>query len=206
MNDDSGEMADVRAEIVARLRQLPEVLGLTVGEIAEICGVSPQTWSNYISESYTEVSIRPLAALEIEKACGIPMGWIYGGLLDGVANPQMRAKLAAANRKADAWLASRRQNQRRGGSASIALLMAVGATLFFGCTEAGHAWKRIDGLAVDNSKVEVARLICKGEANNANLTAGQSAAINPEVFGYSEQMRTVYTGCMAAHGYVSARP
>lgn len=190
-----------RDEIVARLRQLPEVLGKTDREIADACGISPQQWSNYKSESYTESSIRPLVALELEKAFGVPMGWVYGGLLDRINDPDLRARLALANRRADAWLAAR--DPRRGRpSARILVWMLACATLFAACTSAGHAWKRIDNAPISAQKAEADRAACRGEAVKANLSAGQEAALAPETFGFSRAMMAVYVGCMADRGYL----
>lgn len=126
-----------RAEIIARLRQLPEVLGKTDGEIAEICGITAPQWSNYKSETI-DVTIRPLVAWELWNAFGIPMEWVYDGQT-ARAEPAMRAKLATANRKAEAWLAGRRPPSRA-HKARIVLILAVGASLAWGWPSGmGHA-------------------------------------------------------------------
>lgn len=190
---------------MARLRQLPEVLDKTDTEIAETCGVSTQVWSNYKSESGSDSQIRPLVALELEKAYGIPMAWVYGGLTEGCRDSDLRQKLTLANRKAAAWLASR-YPRRRGPGAHIAILMLAGGLLLVGCAEAGHTWKRLDGLAVASERIEADKLACKGEAAKANLSAGREAVLAPDTFGWSGGMRAVYFGCMAEKGYLRDSP
>jgi hypothetical protein len=46
-----------------------------------------------------------------------------------------------------------------------------------------------------------AQRICNGRAAAANASAGNNAAILPQIFGMSGNMRAVYDGCMAEYGY-----
>jgi hypothetical protein len=96
-----------RDEIIARLRQLPEVVGKGDGEIAKICGITSSAWSNYKSEKDNVGTIVWSVALELWNAFGVPMEWIYDGQTAMVPDPEMRTKLATASRKAEEWLASR---------------------------------------------------------------------------------------------------
>lgn len=193
-----------RDEIIARLEELPDILGKKHTDIAEALGISASQWANYRSENASQNVIVWDVALELSVTFGIPMEWTYAGLLDRVTDAVMRAKLAGANRRIAAKVTPR--SGRRGRGTNIAIVVAASAVLFGACSTAGHAWKRMDGLPIDAEKVSAARLICRGEADKANMAAGQNAAIAPDAFGWSQGMMNVYNGCMAAQGYLSAGP
>jgi transcriptional regulator with XRE-family HTH domain len=129
-----------RDEIMARLRQLPAILDKTDAEIAEACGITPQMWSNYKSEGASENVIRPMVALELWNAYGIPMEWVYDAQT-ARADSELRAKLAKANREAEAWLAARRPKPGRGPKAHIAIIMIAGAFLFASYAPSRPSWK-----------------------------------------------------------------
>ena len=101
-----------RDEIVARLRQLPALLGKSDAEIAYSCGVSPQSWSNFKSDSFIESTIVWHAALELWNVYGIPMEWTYDGQVARIPDPDLREKLALAQRQATAERTVRRLRRR----------------------------------------------------------------------------------------------
>jgi hypothetical protein len=41
--------------------------------------------------------------------------------------------------------------------------------------------------------------------DRANMAAGNNARLHPEIFGYTDSMISVYSGCMAQNGYTAAR-
>jgi transcriptional regulator with XRE-family HTH domain len=97
-----------RDEIIERLRQLPEALDKSDTEIAQACGINPSTWSNYKSRAASKNIIVWGVALELWNAYAIPMEWIYDGQVSRVPDPELREKLAVANRAAMAEAASKR--------------------------------------------------------------------------------------------------
>lgn len=149
-----------RDEIMARLRQVPAILDRTDAEIAETCGVTRQVWANYKSEAASDSQIRPLVALELWNAYGIPMEWVYDGQTTRVPDAELRAKLVKANREAEAWLASRR-HPRRNPIAHIAVLAVAGALFFAGSGTAGHAWIRADGHRIHFETLQTVKIACK---------------------------------------------
>jgi hypothetical protein len=79
---------------------------------------------------------------------------------------------------------------------SILLLLAL--------TGCGHdsvpaTWTRVDKKPVDTAQLSVDKTICNGEMHKANLSAGDAGSD-----GISKAMMSVFTGCMAQHGYYTA--
>ena len=68
-----------------------------------------------------------------------------------------------------------------------------------------QTWRRVDGQPIDAAQLDVDKTACRGEMNEANMTAGNNARLHPEVFGYSEGMISAYNGCMAQNGYAVAK-
>jgi hypothetical protein len=66
-------------------------------------------------------------------------------------------------------------------------------------------WTRVDGQPVDAAQLEVDKTSCRGQMDAANMAAGSNARLHPEVFGYTDTMISVYSGCMAQNGYTAAR-
>lgn len=83
-----------------------------------------------------------------------------------------------------------------------ATLALASAFCLLGCVQAPKAWNRTDGLPIGGMQLEADTAACKGEANKANLSAGRSAVLSPDLFGYSSGMMAVYRGCMAEKGYL----
>ena len=132
-------MGTMRNRVAARLRQLPGVLGKQDSELAEICRVSRQAWSNYKSTSALN-EIPPEVAFELWLAFGIPMMWIYGGDGSATPNSDLRLRLIQAERAAEAELAPK--PPRRGPGGRIAILVVAGALFFGGLSHTGHAHNR----------------------------------------------------------------
>lgn len=191
----SGTVGSVMRDLVAaRLRQLPEVLGKTDGELAMICGVEPSRWSNWKSPAASRNEIPPEAALHLLYAFGVPMEWIYGGDASRSTNPELRIKLHQAERQAAAEIAPPRR-PRPGGR--LAILAIAGALLAVGCAEGNTLhWKRVDGLALEDRQVLAAKTACRGSA----AQSGNIAALAPE--SADAATRAIYYGCMADHGYL----
>lgn len=180
-----------RLEILARVRQLPDILGKKDHEIAEICGVTPQQWSNYKSAGAHNNEIPPYAALALWNAYGIPMEWIYDGQISRTPDQDMREKLTLANRRAGQWLAgSRAQPLRRTRMARLVLAGLVGAVLFHGSTGNGQAWERAGGLPIEYADFGASRQFCR-------LQAGVTTAAD----GYTDGQVIIYKSCMVAEGY-----
>jgi transcriptional regulator with XRE-family HTH domain len=97
-----------RDEIIARLRRLPKILGKSDADLARICGVAASTWSNYKSQAASKNIIIWEAALELWNVYGIPMEWVYDGQVGRVPDPDLREKLALANRAAETEAVTRR--------------------------------------------------------------------------------------------------
>jgi hypothetical protein len=66
-------------------------------------------------------------------------------------------------------------------------------------------WSRVDGQPVDAAQLEVDKNVCRGEMDEANAALGNNARLNPEIWGYTEGMISVYNGCMAQNGYMAAK-
>ena len=66
-----------------------------------------------------------------------------------------------------------------------------------GCTELPTGFKRIDGRALDRNQFYTDQAICRAEIKGNLLTANQTTTWG----GPTEDAITVYTGCMARHGY-----
>jgi transcriptional regulator with XRE-family HTH domain len=102
-----------RDEIIARLRMLPAILGKSDAELARACGVNPSTWSNYKSATASKNTIIWEAALGLWDAYGIPMEWVYDGQVGRVTDPDLREKLALAQRLAETERAAKRLRRPR---------------------------------------------------------------------------------------------
>jgi hypothetical protein len=68
-----------------------------------------------------------------------------------------------------------------------------------------QTWTRADGQPIEAAQLDVDKTVCRGEMDAANNAAGNNARLHPEVFGYSEDMISVYSGCMAQNGYTAAK-
>jgi hypothetical protein len=68
-----------------------------------------------------------------------------------------------------------------------------------------QTWTRADGQPVDTAQLEVDKNVCRGQMDEANMAAGSNARLHPEVFGYTDGMISVYSGCMAQNGYSAAK-
>jgi hypothetical protein len=68
-----------------------------------------------------------------------------------------------------------------------------------------RTWTRVDGQPVDAAQLEVDKTVCQSEMDEANAAAGSNARLHPEVFGYTDGMISVYSGCMAQNGYSAAK-
>lgn len=68
-----------RAETAARVRQLPKILGKKNSDLAKTCGVTPQQWVKYKSDTEYNNEIPARVALILWQAYGVPMEWIYDG-------------------------------------------------------------------------------------------------------------------------------
>jgi hypothetical protein len=68
-----------------------------------------------------------------------------------------------------------------------------------------QTWARVDGQPVDAAQLDVDKTVCRRAMDEANNAAGNNARLHPEVFGYSEGMISVYSGCMAQNGYTAAK-
>lgn len=71
--------------------------------------------------------------------------------------------------------------------------------LLSACAQTEPIYQRVGGAA---SQFDLDKAACRGEAEKANMSIGEDRALLTGVFGMSRQMRTVYDGCMAAHGYL----
>jgi hypothetical protein len=68
-----------------------------------------------------------------------------------------------------------------------------------------QTWTRADGQPVDATQLEADKTVCRGEMDEANMAAGSNARLHPDVFGYTDGMISVYSGCMAQNGYTAAK-
>jgi len=68
-----------------------------------------------------------------------------------------------------------------------------------------QTWTRADGQPVDAAQLDVDKTVCRGEMDKANAALGNNARLNPETWGYTEGMISVYSGCMAQNGYTTAK-
>jgi hypothetical protein len=68
-----------------------------------------------------------------------------------------------------------------------------------------QTWARVDGQPVDAAQLDLDKTVCRRAMDEANNAAGNNARLHPEVFGYSEGMVSVYSGCMAQNGYTAAQ-
>ena len=68
-----------------------------------------------------------------------------------------------------------------------------------------QTWTRVDGQPIDAAQLETDKTVCRGAMDEANNAAGNNARLHPEVFGYSDGMISVYSGCMAQNGYTAAK-
>jgi hypothetical protein len=71
-----------------------------------------------------------------------------------------------------------------------------------GCATKPATWARVDGASLNPVQLQADRTGCAGEAEKANMAAGNNAAEMTNIFGYSGPMQSVYDGCMAQHGYL----
>ena len=69
------------------------------------------------------------------------------------------------------------------------------------CTALPERFKQIDGLAFDMNRFHNAQGICRAEIKDNLSTANQTTTWWGEP---TEDAITVYTGCMARHGYRAA--
>jgi hypothetical protein len=68
-----------------------------------------------------------------------------------------------------------------------------------------QTFTRVDGQPINAAQLDVDKTVCRGAMDEANNAAGNNARLNPEVFGYSEGMISVYNSCMAQNGYTAAK-
>jgi hypothetical protein len=66
-----------------------------------------------------------------------------------------------------------------------------------------QTWTRVDGQPVDAAQLEVDKTVCRGKMDEANAALGNDARLNPEIWGYTEGMISVYSSCMAQNGYTA---
>jgi hypothetical protein len=69
-----------------------------------------------------------------------------------------------------------------------------------GCASLPAAWTRGDERQADPKQLSTDQATCQGEIK-ANLATSNQMTI----WGPTEDARTVYVGCMARHGYTTAR-
>jgi hypothetical protein len=68
-----------------------------------------------------------------------------------------------------------------------------------------QSWRRADGQSLDAGQFDLDKTVCRGEMDRANMAAGNNARLNPETWGYTDDMISVYSGCMAQNGYTAAK-
>jgi hypothetical protein len=68
-----------------------------------------------------------------------------------------------------------------------------------GCAALPGTYTRVDGRALDPKQLSTDQAICRSEIN-ANLSTGNQTT----TWGPTEDAITVYTVCMAQHGYRAA--
>jgi hypothetical protein len=76
------------------------------------------------------------------------------------------------------------------------LLGVVLSLAVVACASLPQTFTRPDGRAPDPKQLLIDQEICRGEIKD-NLSAGNQATI----WGPTEDAITIYTGCMARHGY-----
>lgn len=92
-------MADSRDQIIARLRLLPDLFGMKIGEFAETIGVNGSTWSNWVSNT-NKNEIPRESAQELKEVYGITTDWLYCGDLESIKDSGLRIKIRKAERAA----------------------------------------------------------------------------------------------------------
>lgn len=90
---------DDRPEIIFRLKLLPGVLNRKKGQLAKDAGGQPSDWSNWTKED-GDATIPRNRALELYRVHKVTMEYLYGGYVDSIADPELRRKLAQAERNA----------------------------------------------------------------------------------------------------------
>lgn len=105
-------MSNFRNEVAARLRILPDVLGMRAGELAELVGISPPKWSNYTSPNASDL-IPVYNTRELVRVFGITTDWIYWDNLASIADTGLRNKLQRAQMAPAPPLKKRKPYTRR---------------------------------------------------------------------------------------------
>lgn len=93
-----GDMAIDRGDVIARLNLLPEVLGQSHKEIAELIGATPRDWSNWRNVD-GPARIPADRAWELYRVFGLSMDWVYGGDLNQIRDQRLRQRIIEAERK-----------------------------------------------------------------------------------------------------------
>jgi len=70
-----------------------------------------------------------------------------------------------------------------------------------GCASLPGDWKRVDKRQIDPKQLSTDRAICEDEIN-VNLAAGNQA----NIWGPTEDAKTIFTGCMVRQGYTASNP
>src|SRR5262249_22871077 len=68
-----------------------------------------------------------------------------------------------------------------------------------------QTWTRVDVQPIDSAQLEVDKIGCRSEMDQANLAAGNNVRLHPEIWGYTDGMISVYSNCMAQNGYTAAK-
>src|ERR1700728_2219485 len=78
---------------------------------------------------------------------------------------------------------------------------------FAACTSATAptTWTRLDGRAIDPTRLEADKTICRGEMEQAERVTNARALVPIYLPGQESPSLKVYNGCMAQHGYAVAR-
>jgi hypothetical protein len=91
-------------------------------------------------------------------------------------------------------------------------MIRIGAAVFFLLAMAACAsaplpttWTRLDGRAVDPSRLEADKTVCRGEMEQAQLVTNARGLVPLQLPGQESPLLKVYNGCMAQHGYAAAK-
>jgi hypothetical protein len=63
----------------------------------------------------------------------------------------------------------------------------------------------LDGRAVDPSRLEADKTVCRGEMEQAQLVTNARGLVPIQLPGQESPLLKVYNGCMAQHGYAAAK-
>jgi hypothetical protein len=96
-----------------------------------------------------------------------------------------------------------RRSIERSGNQTARTYNLFGVVLYLavaGCASLPEAFTRADGRRIDPNQLFTDQAICRAEIKD-NLSTGDQTTI----WGPTDDATTVYTGCMAQHGYSVAK-